>query len=129
MASSQLGIRRERQVKQILESHGWWVCRAAGSLGDADLVALHEFSHPMLIEVKATSRGPFAGFSPSSRAELIVAAGCAGAVPMLAYWPSRGRLQWISADAWPGARLEPGSLVWARAASGLPTVARAEEAA
>ena len=67
------GIARERQVRKLLEADGWWVCRAAGSLGDADLVALvaNDELWPirtearLLIEVKSTTRGPYHGtFGP-----------------------------------------------------------------
>lgn len=125
MASPQLGIRRERQVKQILESHGWWVCRAAGSLGDADLVALKEgpLVESLMIEVKATTAGPFAGFGPKARRELVDAAARAGAAPVLAHWPVRGRLVWLEPTAEDIALNRP----WTRHVPWLPIWVRAEE--
>lgn len=111
------GHARERQVKRLLEADGWWVARAAGSLGDADLVALRHQSvwmHdddmkrvpvPMaearLIEVKSTAGGPYERFGPSERRRLLEAAERAGASAWLAYWPSRGALVWIPASEWP----------------------------
>ena len=55
---SRAGHNRERQVKAWLQGQDWWVCRAAGSLGDADLVALKP-GRVLLIEVKATAGGPY----------------------------------------------------------------------
>src|SRR5262249_5999379 len=40
MSRTSRGHNRERQVRKLLEERGWWVARAAGSLGDADLVAM-----------------------------------------------------------------------------------------
>lgn len=100
------GIKRERQVKVILEADGWWVCRAAGSFGDADLVAIRrrENAHPScevrLIEVKSTLT-PWSHFGPESRAELISAAVKTGATPVLAWWPKRGKLKWLPVSEWP----------------------------
>jgi Holliday junction resolvase len=96
------GIDRERQVKRLLEQDGWWTCRAAGSFGDADLVALRDGHRPRLIEVKSTTT-PYAHFRPADRLALLEAATVAGAAAELAYWPSRGTLEWIPADQWPPA--------------------------
>lgn len=95
------GIQRERQVRKLLEDDGWWVCRAAGSLGDADLVALKSGTTPILVEVKASARGPFHSFGPKQREELRAAARQAGAEPVLCYWPPRKRPKWISTLGWP----------------------------
>lgn len=98
------GINRERQVRRELEKADWWVCRAAGSLGDADLVALKDGKQPRLIEVKSTARGPYHGFGPADRAAITFAARLAGAVAELAWWPPRGKLRWIPSDEWPAPR-------------------------
>lgn len=95
------GIRRERQVRKVLESEGYWVSRASGSLGDADLVALRRGSPPLLIEVKSTTAGPFSGFGPAERTQLLVAARVAGAEAWLVWWPSRGDARWLSPMYWP----------------------------
>ena len=98
------GINRERQVRKALEAEGYWTCRAAGSFGDADVVALKAGQVPMMIEVKSTARGPWEHFGPKDRAELEAAARVAGAVPWLVWWPSRGDAQWIHRDFWPKVR-------------------------
>lgn len=98
---SRRGHHRERQVRRILEADGWWVCRAAGSLGDADLVALRAGDQARLIEVKSTAAGPWHSFGPGARRDLLAAARRAGAQAWLAYWPPRGQLQWLPALGWP----------------------------
>jgi Holliday junction resolvase len=96
------GIVRERQVRQHLEAEGWWVCRAAGSLGDADLIALKAGHTPRLIEVKANKDGgPYKGFVPKDREELSIAAAKAGARAELCYWPPRFPIRFIGEDEWP----------------------------
>lgn len=88
-------------MRKHLESEGWWVCRAAGSLGDADLVALRGGDTPRLIEVKSTTRGAYHGFGPAKRDNLREAARSAGARAWLAWWPPRKPLKWYSEDVWP----------------------------
>jgi Holliday junction resolvase len=95
------GHDRERQVKRLLEGEDWFVARAAGSLGDADLVALKDGKRPRLIEVKSTAGGPYEHFGPKDRSDLAWAAGLAGADAWLAWWPPRGTLRWIPATEWP----------------------------
>ena len=102
------GIQRERQVRKLLENDGWWVCRAAGSLGDADLVSLKNGETPQLIEVKATARGPYHGFGPAQRQELIDAARKANAFALLCWWPPRKQPAWIYSWDWPNNSLEAG---------------------
>ena len=97
------GIQRERAVRHKLEADDWWVARAAGSLGDADLVALKTDQRPRLIEVKSSAQGPYEHFGPADRERLRFAAELAGADPYLAWWPPRGKLRWIAADEWPAA--------------------------
>jgi Holliday junction resolvase len=98
---SQRGMQREREVRRLLESQDWWVARAAGSMGDADLVALKEGYRPRLIEVKSTHRGPYHGFLPADRRDLSFAAHLAGADAWLCWWPPRGRPRWIAESEWP----------------------------
>lgn len=95
------GIQRERAVKAVLLAEDWWVCRAAGSIGDADLVALKDGHRPRLVEVKSTAGGPFEHFRPADRADLLFAARLAGAQAVLAWWPPRGRLHWLFPEDWP----------------------------
>jgi Holliday junction resolvase len=98
---SSRGIQRERQVRRLLEAEDWFVARAAGSLGDADLVALKAGKRPLLIEVKSTAAGPYHSFGPSDRLAILLAASIAGADATLCWWPSRGRPVWIPAHEWP----------------------------
>lgn len=98
------GHDRERAVRRLLETDGWWVTRAAGSLGDADIVALKHPFPPRLIEVKSTHRGPFHGFGPGDRARLALAARKAGAEAWLVWWPPRAKPTWIHEADWPDAR-------------------------
>ena len=97
------GINRERQVKKRLEEDGWWVCRAAGSLGDADLVAGRRDKRPMLLEIKSDKAeyGPFNNFGPKDREELLAAAEKTGWDAWLVYWPPYGEWKWISPASWP----------------------------
>ena len=95
------GIKRERQLQDELQAQDWFVTRAAGSLGDADLVALKAGRRPMIIEVKSTSAGPFHSFGPKDRADLLMAAGVAGADPWLVWWPPRAKARWSPVSEWP----------------------------
>jgi Holliday junction resolvase len=104
--SSRRGHNRERQVRDLLLSEDWWVCRAAGSLGDADLVALKEGHFPRLIEVKSTAAGPYHSFGPKARADLRFAAFLAGAEAWLVWWPPRAQPKWIPSSEWPGVTLD-----------------------
>lgn len=99
-------------MRKELERGGWWVARAAGSLGDADLIALKAGETPQMIEVKSTAAGPYHSFGPKDRAELLAAAERAGAEPMLVWWPPRKPAEWIEDESWPNnnsleGRLEP----------------------
>jgi Holliday junction resolvase len=101
---SSRGHSRERAVKLQLESEDWFVTRAAGSLGDADLVALKAGHAARIIEVKSTAKGPYEHFGPRDRAAILFAAQVAGAVAELAWWPPRGKLRFIPASEWPTER-------------------------
>lgn len=78
----------ERSTKAALAAHEWFVIRAAGSLGAADVVALRARSAPLLIACKTNGKLPRA-----EREQLIDAARKAGARPILACRERRG---WIS---------------------------------
>jgi Holliday junction resolvase len=101
--SKALGIQRERQVRERLESEGWAVVRAAGSLGCIDLVAGKAGEITLAVEVKADSKkfGPFNNFGPDKRAGLIAFAYAAGWKPVLAWWPPHGELKWLPPSEWP----------------------------
>jgi Holliday junction resolvase len=98
------GHDRERAVARLLADEAWWVARAAGSLGDADLVALRAGFPPRLIEVKSTSK-PYERFGPAERTRLRGAARRAGAEAWLAWWPIRKREPvWLHELDWPDPR-------------------------
>lgn len=79
------------------------VIRAAGSLGDIDLALLKANHAPLFVECKSDDKkyGPFNNFGPERRARFLEAAGKAGAVPILAYWPPYGQLEWLPPETWP----------------------------
>lgn len=97
------GHDRERQLRSQLQGQGWWCVRAAGSLGDADIVALREGHTPRMLELKANlSGGPFKNFGPRDRGELLEAARVAGAEAWLVHWPARKEPRWLRGpDDWP----------------------------
>ena len=100
-ADSRRGIQRERDLVNHLRDRDWFALRAPASLGVADVVALKDGHRPRLIEVKSTTRSPFAGFPPADRADLLFAAGLAGAEPWLVWWPKRSKPIWLAPDEWP----------------------------
>jgi Holliday junction resolvase len=100
------GHDRERAVRRHLEDDDWWTSRAAGSLGDADIVALKAGRVPRLLEVKSTAQGPYEHFGPADRNRLLYAAQLAGAVAELAWWPPRGKLRFIPSNEWPTVKEE-----------------------
>ncbi len=89
-------------VRRRLEDEGWGVVRAAGSLGDADLVA-GRMGQTVVIEVKSDLEkyGPYNNFGPKSRGELLALARKTGWEPWLIYWPPRGNMQWLGPEDWP----------------------------
>src|SRR5579884_1305539 len=99
--SRQRGYQRERAVRDALAKQDWICFRAPASLGCADVVALREGSRPRFVEVKSTAAGPYHSFGPAARRRLSVTARLAGAEALLAWWPPRGKLRWISEDEWP----------------------------
>jgi len=99
--ASARGRAREREVKKKLEAQGYFVIKAGGSLGEADLIALKAGERGMMIEVKSTAAGPFHSFGPSKREALISASEKAGLEPYLVYWPPRGELKYIGWTHWP----------------------------
>lgn len=95
------GILRERQVRRLLEAEGWWVGRAAGSLGDADLIALKAGETPRLLEIKANEGSPWKSFTPECRMQIRLAARRSGAIAELVHWPSRSQPRFIPESDWP----------------------------
>jgi len=70
----------ERQTRADLEKRGWVVIRSAGSLGPADLVALHHSRPPMFVACKINGY-----MRPHERRELRRFATMAGSLPVLAW--------------------------------------------
>lgn len=103
VAAKRRGTQREHAVRDVLEADGWLVVRGAGSLGVADLVALHAGRKPRLVQVKSDDDSPYGHFGPGERGRLLDAAVQAGAEAWLAWWPpgrKRG-LKWIHESDWP----------------------------
>ncbi len=75
----------ERSTKAALEAGGWWAIRAAGSLGEADVVAMRNGMATLLIACKTNGKLP-----PAERAALIAASTRAGARPLMATRSKRG---------------------------------------
>jgi Holliday junction resolvase len=98
------GHDRERAVRRLLQDDNWWVSRAAGSLGDADIVALKHGFPPRLVEVKSTAKSPYEHFGPADRVRLAAAARKAGAEAWLVWWPVYRDPIWIHENDWPQAR-------------------------
>lgn len=95
------GAKRERQVKKLLEDEGWYVVKAGGSLGCADLVALKANHAPRLLQVKGDERSPWTHMGPEARLQLRVTARAAGADAEVVWWPSRKQPVWIPSSDWP----------------------------
>jgi len=95
-------------VRRLLEAEGYWTARAAGSFGDADVIALRARNDggcdALLVEVKSDIASPFAHFGPDARAELISAALRSGARPMLCWWAPHKKPRWLPLSAWPAER-------------------------
>jgi Holliday junction resolvase len=101
---SSFATNRERKVRDHFLALDWWVCRAAGSLGDADLIALKVGRRPLMVEVKANAGNPYMHFRPKDRADLLFAADIAGADAVLAHWPPRGKLRFYEPSEWPNVK-------------------------
>lgn len=103
MGKYQKGAAKERKYAEILRASGWVVIRAAGSHGEADLVALKD-RRVCLIQVKSDQAGPFAHFGPDHREALIADAVKAGGEPWLVHWPSGQKFpDAIHPSDWPSA--------------------------
>lgn len=77
----------ERQAREALRGRGWFVVRAGGSLGPADLVALRAGFVPLLIACKTNGH-----ILPAERLAIRKAADRAGARALLAMRPGRGQV-------------------------------------
>ena len=101
MTGQSRGVKRERQIRDLLRNDDWIAFRAPASLGVADVIALRDGDRPRLIEVKSDTAGPYHAFGPAKRDRLRFAAKLAGADAYLVWWPPHGKPQWIGAEAWP----------------------------
>lgn len=95
-ASAHLGRSFENRVKAVLTERGWWVIRAAGSKGKADLVAMRAandgddwYTRTVLVNVKRGGR-----VYPAEWNELWGLADDLAAVPVVAYMPGRTGIAW-----------------------------------
>ena len=83
------GTVRENRVKELLEEDGYYVVRAAGSLGAADLIALKP-GQTLLVQVKSE-----AYLGPGEWNDLWFAAQAAGGIPIhAANLPGSRRVVW-----------------------------------
>lgn len=87
MGNRQRGDYLERQAKACLVSHGWWVIRAAGSHGVADLVALRRGQRTLAVSCKLDGR-----LRPAEREALLGLANMAQVVPVIASRRIRGHV-------------------------------------
>lgn len=78
------GADKERRLKKKLEKEGYWVVRAAGSKGVADLVAIKD-SQAYLIQVKHER------ISPKEAKQLREICASCGAFPVVALWKRKLR--------------------------------------
>jgi len=82
------GDRFERRVRGLLESRGWWVIRAAGSHGIADLVAIRA-GITLLVQAKISGR-----LSPAEWNGLVELGQKTGARPIMVERPSVRSILW-----------------------------------
>jgi Holliday junction resolvase len=87
------GARFEYQCRDELMEAGWFVIRAAGSHGAADLVALRG-NDVLLIQCKVGKDL----LSAKDRMILVGLSRITVAKPVLAYRPGRGRIEWLELD-------------------------------
>lgn len=101
MTNYSRGADFERAVKADLELAGWVAIRAAGSHGIMDLVACRRGSliSPLLVQCKLDGK-----MGPADRRELARVAYEAGAVPVMASRPRRGKIlyrrYYVIIDKW-----------------------------
>ena len=86
MSNYRNGYELERAAKQLLEQAGYFVVRAGGSKGAADLVALHGYNDTLLIQCKLDGYVP-----PGERKALFDLAEELGVQELIASWHKEGR--------------------------------------
>lgn len=75
----------EHQTRDALAQYGWFIIRAGGSLGCADLVALRVGKMPLLVQCKVLGKGrTMPRVDPGERAALYDAAQASGARAIIA---------------------------------------------
>lgn len=85
MTAYHRGVYLEQQTVAALDQYGWFVTRAAGSHGVADLIALRAGKKPLLVQCKTLGPGrSMPRIDPGERAALCVAAERAGARAIIA---------------------------------------------
>lgn len=87
------GDYHERKVRANLEKHGWLVVRSAGSLGPADLIAIHHARMPVLVSCKISGKVP-----PAEWDELYLVAMRHGAHAIVASRPKDGVIRYQRID-------------------------------
>lgn len=100
MSNASRGSAFERQVKERFEAAGWYVTRAAGSHGCADLLAIEPVAPwpdgrgGEIAFVQAKLGGP-GRLSPAEWDELFSTAMRYGGVPLIAHRPKRGKIEFL----------------------------------
>ena len=96
------GSPTERAVAAVLRDLDYLVGSLRHTGGAGDLLAHHRQKRGLLVEVKATTDLPWrSSFGPDKRAEMIEAGVYFGVEPILAWWPPRLGLVWLSVEDWP----------------------------
>lgn len=91
MNNGRRGASFERQVKADLEGHGYFVARAAGSRGCADLLAVDN-GVALLVQAKIGGAGRM---PPAEWNELRETAEHHGAIAVIAHRPRRGVIEYL----------------------------------
>lgn len=103
--SSRLGNTKENRVRDWWAAQGWIAMCGRCSRGPADVICIKDDEQPRLIQVKGDAGSPWVNFRPKDRAELVAAAGVAGGVALLAWWPKGARgpewPKYFTSDKWP----------------------------
>ena len=103
MNTARYGNGVEVKLAKQLEDEGWIVGSRRHIAGPGDLLAVSTITGAvMLIEVKATARGPWAGFGPQDRNAMLTGARSIRARPVLVWWPKgNDEPEWFYDETWP----------------------------
>ncbi len=106
MTNYSRGADFERKVQAGLAAAGYFAVRAAGSRGPVDVLAVRK-GVVLLVQCKLK----LGRMSPEAWAELIALAAVAGAVPVVATRPARGKISYLMPQGrtgtWRELRIEP----------------------